>query len=50
LVRRQSDDLRGAEAYSEHYSIIERDTAEVAMQDAAWHCTFAVLFIVQWGG
>jgi hypothetical protein len=29
--------LRGAESYSEHYSIIERDTAEAAMQDAAWH-------------
>jgi hypothetical protein len=25
------DDLRGAEAYTEHYSIIERDTAEAAM-------------------
>jgi hypothetical protein len=29
------DDLRGAEAFSEHYSITERDTAEAAMQDAA---------------
>jgi hypothetical protein len=29
------DDLRGAEAYSKHYSIIERDTTEAAMQDAA---------------
>jgi hypothetical protein len=36
LVRRPEDDLRGAEAVSEHYSISERDTAEVAMQDAAW--------------
>jgi hypothetical protein len=35
LVRRPNDDLRGAEAFSEHYSITERDTAEVAMQDAA---------------
>jgi hypothetical protein len=35
LVRRPDDDLRGAEAFSEHYSITERDTAEVAMQDAA---------------
>jgi hypothetical protein len=29
------DDLRGAEAFSEHYSITERDTAKAAMQDAA---------------
>jgi hypothetical protein len=35
LVRRTEDDLRGAEAFSEHYSISERDTAEAAMQDAA---------------
>jgi hypothetical protein len=35
LVRRPNDDLRGAEAFSEHYSITERDTAEVDMQDAA---------------
>ena len=35
LVRRPEDDLRGAEAVSEHYSISERDTAEAAMQDAA---------------
>jgi hypothetical protein len=35
LVRRPDDDLRGAEAFSKHYSITERDTAEVAMQDAA---------------
>jgi hypothetical protein len=34
LVRRPDDDLRGAEAFSEHYSITERDTAEAAMQDA----------------
>jgi hypothetical protein len=34
-VRRPNDDLRGAEAFSEHYSITERDTAEAAMQDAA---------------
>jgi hypothetical protein len=34
-VRRPDDDLRGAEAFSEHYFITERDTAEVAMQDAA---------------
>jgi hypothetical protein len=26
-VRRPDDDLRGAEAFSEHYSITERDTA-----------------------
>jgi hypothetical protein len=34
LVRHPDDDLRGAEAFSEHYSITERDTAEAAMQDA----------------
>jgi hypothetical protein len=34
-VCRLDDDLRGAEAFLEHYSITERDTAEVAMQDAA---------------
>jgi hypothetical protein len=33
-VRRPDDDLQGAEAFSEHYSITERDTTEVAMQDA----------------
>jgi hypothetical protein len=36
LVRRSDDDLQGAEAFSEHYSITERDTAEAAMQDVAW--------------
>jgi hypothetical protein len=35
LVRRLDDDLQGVEAYSEHYSITERDTAEASMQDAA---------------
>jgi hypothetical protein len=35
LVCRQDDDLRGVEAFSEHYSITERDTVEAAMQDAA---------------
>jgi hypothetical protein len=35
LVRHLDNDLRGAEAFSEHYSITERDTAEAAMQDAA---------------
>jgi hypothetical protein len=35
LVRRADDDLRGAEAFLDHYSITERDTAEAAMQDAA---------------
>jgi hypothetical protein len=35
LVRHPEDDLRGAEAFSENYSISERDTAEAAMQDAA---------------
>jgi hypothetical protein len=35
LVHRPDNDLRGAEAFSEYYSITERDTAEAAMQDAA---------------
>jgi hypothetical protein len=35
LVRRPDDDLQGAEAFSEHYSITERDTAGAAMQDVA---------------
>jgi hypothetical protein len=35
LVRRPDDDLRGAEAFLEHYSITERDTAKAAMLDAA---------------
>jgi hypothetical protein len=35
LVRLPDDDLQGAEAFSEHYYITERDTAEAAMQDAA---------------
>jgi hypothetical protein len=35
LVRRPDDDLQGAEAFSEHYSITERDTAKAAMQDVA---------------
>jgi hypothetical protein len=35
LVRRPEDGLRGAEVYSEHYSIYEWDSAEAAMQDAA---------------
>jgi hypothetical protein len=35
LVRRPNNDLRGAYAFSEHYSITEMDTAEAAMQDAA---------------
>jgi hypothetical protein len=35
LVHRPDDDLRGVEAFSEHYSITERDTIEAAMQDVA---------------
>jgi hypothetical protein len=35
LVRRPENSLRGAEVYSEHYSISERDSAEAAMQDVA---------------
>jgi hypothetical protein len=34
-VRHPDDDLRGAEACLEHYSITKRDTAEAAMQDVA---------------
>jgi hypothetical protein len=34
-VRRPDDDLWGAEAFSEHYSITKRDTVEAAMQDVA---------------
>jgi hypothetical protein len=34
-VHRPDDDLWGAEAFSEHYSITDRDTTEAAMQDAA---------------
>ena len=37
MVRRPDDDLRGAEAFLEHYFIIERDTADVAMQDVSRH-------------
>jgi hypothetical protein len=36
-VRRPDDDLQGAEAFSEHYSITKRDTAKAAMQDASRH-------------
>jgi hypothetical protein len=35
LVRRPENNLRGAEVYSEHYSIFERNSVEAAMQDAA---------------
>jgi hypothetical protein len=35
LVHSPDNDLRAAEAFSEHYSITERDTAKAAMQDAA---------------
>jgi hypothetical protein len=35
LVHRPDDALQGAEAFSEHYSITERDTTEATMQDAA---------------
>jgi hypothetical protein len=47
LVRRPDDDLLGAEAFSEHYSITERDTAQAAMQDAARHALsqYCSLFI-----
>jgi hypothetical protein len=36
LVHRLENSLRGVEFCSEHYSISERDSAEAAMQDAAW--------------
>jgi hypothetical protein len=48
LVRRPDNDLRGAEAFSEHYSITERDTAE-DHAICSTTCTFAVLFVVQRG-
>jgi hypothetical protein len=35
LVHHPENSLRDAEVFSEHYSISERDSAEVAMQDAA---------------
>jgi hypothetical protein len=35
LVRRPDDDLQGAEAFSEHYSIAERDIVEAGMQEVA---------------
>jgi hypothetical protein len=35
LVRHLENSLRGAEICTEHYSIFERDSAEVAMQDVA---------------
>ena len=35
-MRCPDDDLHGAEAYSEHYSITEQDTIEATMLDAAW--------------
>jgi hypothetical protein len=35
LVRRPENSRRGAEVCSEHYSISKRDSAEVAIQDAA---------------
>jgi hypothetical protein len=34
-MRRPDNDIRGAESFSEHYSITDRDTGEAAMQDAA---------------
>jgi hypothetical protein len=34
-VRRPDDDLRGAEAFSENYSITKRNIDDAAMQDAA---------------
>ena len=34
-MHRPDDDLQGAEAFLEHYSITERDTAEATMQDVA---------------
>jgi hypothetical protein len=40
LVRRLDDDLRGVEAFSEHYSITKRDTVEAAMQDAERRALF----------
>jgi hypothetical protein len=36
-VRRLDDNLQGIEAFSEHYSITERNTTEAAMQDVPRH-------------
>jgi hypothetical protein len=36
LVCRPDVDLWGVEAFSEHYSITERDTTKETMQDVAW--------------
>jgi hypothetical protein len=48
-VCRLDNDLWGAKAFSEHYSITERDTAEAAMQDAVRWALFSVLLVVQRG-
>jgi hypothetical protein len=37
LVHCPNDDLRGAEAFLEHYSLTEQDNAEAVMQDGARH-------------
>jgi hypothetical protein len=50
LVRRPDNGLRGAEAFSEHYSITERDTAEACSHArCSTTGTFSVLLVVQWG-
>jgi hypothetical protein len=45
-VRRSDNSLRGAEICSEHYSISEQDSVEVAMQDAARR---ELLLSARWG-
>jgi hypothetical protein len=50
LVRYPDDDLRGTEAYPEHYSITKRDTAEAAMQDAARRALSQYCLLFSGGG
>jgi hypothetical protein len=50
LVHCLDDDLQGTEAYPEHYSITERDTAEAAMQDAARHALSQYCLLFSGGG
>jgi hypothetical protein len=48
LVRRPDDDLRGAEAFSEHYSITE-GYCRGSHARCSTTCTFSVLLVVQRG-
>jgi hypothetical protein len=48
LVCRQEDGLRGVEVCLEHSSISERDSAEVAMQDAARRALSQYFSLFSW--